>query len=81
MDLLTNLGWSNFYTCTTCSRSGPVQYWSNKSFPDYQVLVRPRKNTFTIWSKNMQIYGPAWFYTLESALKQFGIYEVVQKES
>jgi hypothetical protein len=77
MQLLLDLGWTNFHTCTTCSRYGPVQYWSNKAFPGYEIRVRTRKNTFTIVSKNMQIYGPAWVYTLESALKQFGIYEVV----
>jgi hypothetical protein len=74
MQLLIDLGWTNFHTCTTCSRYGPVQYWSNKAFPGYEIRVRTRKNTFTIVSKNMQIYGPAWVYSLVDVLKQFNLY-------
>lgn len=75
MQLLTNQGWKNYHTCTTCSRFGPVQYWSHATFKEYEIRIRPRKNTFTIWSKNLQIHGPAWLYTMESALKQFNIYD------
>lgn len=81
-ELLTIQGWKKFYECNTCSRFGPVQYYNNPLFKDYEIRVRPRKNTFTIWSKNMQIYGPAWLYEIESALKKFNIYvEVPASES
>jgi hypothetical protein len=77
MDLLIQQGWKNFYTCTTCSRFGPVQHWSSTKFPEYEIRVRTRRNTFTVWAKNMQIYGPAWNYSIESVLKQFNIYNEV----
>jgi hypothetical protein len=74
MQELLDQGWKNYHTCTTCSRSGPVQYWNNVRYPEYEIRVRTRRNTFTIWSKNLQVYGPAWLYQITDALKHFNIY-------
>lgn len=75
MQLLISQGWKNYHTCTTCSRFGPVQYWSHEVHKDFEIRVRIRKNTFTLLSRGMQIHGPAWTYQIESVLKQFNIYD------
>lgn len=72
MDLLKNQGWTMYYSCN-CNGT-PKEYWSHPSFPTYEIRTRPKRNTFSILSKNMIIHGPAWGYTLEQALKDFNIY-------
>lgn len=82
MQLLVDQGWTNYYNCNTCSRNGPVAHWNNPLYPDYDIRIRVRRGTFTLWSKNMQIHGPDWLYKLEAILKQFNIYaETTQKTS
>jgi hypothetical protein len=76
MQLLEVKGWTNHYTCNNCKGKGPLQYWINPAFPGYEVRVRTRRNTFSIYSKNMKVYGPEWLYKLEEALKKFNIYDV-----
>lgn len=71
-ELLTSQDWVNYYSCN-CGGT-PKEYWNNKAFPGYEVRTRPRRGTFTIWNKNIQIYGPEWAYQLEATLKKFEIY-------
>jgi hypothetical protein len=76
MTLLEAKGWTNHFTCNNCTGKGPLQHWINKSFPDYEIRIRTRRNTFSIYNKNMKVFGPDWFYKLEEGLKKFNIYEV-----
>lgn len=78
MQLLKDKGWKMFYSCM-CGGSRK-EYWSNDSFPGYEIRTRPRKQTFEIRSKNTRVLGPDFAYKLEDVLKKFEIYEPVQKE-
>jgi hypothetical protein len=71
MQALTDQGWIKYYECTVCS--GKKQYWSNKKYPGYEIRVRPRRNVFSLYNKNLIIAGPCWLYQMEATLKQFNL--------
>ena len=73
MQLLTDQGWTMYYSCM-CGGSQRL-HWSNVRYPGYEIRTRPRRNTFSIHSRNIRVAGPDFAYRLEGALKQFGIYE------
>ncbi len=71
MQTLIDNGWIKYYECNQCS--GRTQYWSNKNHPGYEIRVKARRNTFSIYNKNLIIAGPSWLYQIEATLKQFNL--------
>lgn len=71
MQLLIDKGWKNHYNCMCGGQ--PKQYWSHAAYPSYEIRIRPRRNSYTLWQNNHMIVGPDWNYNMESTLTKYGI--------
>lgn len=67
-DGLVSLGWIMFHECTTCS--GHVKHYNHPDKPGYQLKVKVKNNTFTIFKDNNLIAGPYWLFEVDKKLKQ-----------
>lgn len=70
-ELLTAKGWIMYYGCN-CNGSRREHY-KNDRYPNYEITIRPSKQTFRILHKNHVIVGPEWGNNLESKMKANGI--------
>jgi hypothetical protein len=71
MQVLTDNGWRMYYSCF-CGGS-LKEYYINKKYPGYEIRVRPKKNTFSIFLNNLIIHGPDFHYKLNDSLTRYGI--------
>jgi len=70
-ELLAGKNWKMFYSCH-CNGTYK-EYWRNQKYPDYQIITRPRKQTFSILSKNHVIVSPDWSYRMAEKMRDNGI--------
>ncbi len=68
---LESKGWKMYYECNTCS--GVRQYYSHTEKPGWEVRVRVRSNTFSLFLNNHKVSGPHYGYMLEEQLQKNGI--------
>jgi len=61
-------GWVMYYKCKC---SGGKEYYSNASFPGFEVRIRIKNNTFSIILSNMVIAGPFWGYQLKEMVDKY----------
>jgi hypothetical protein len=73
MQLLIDKGWKNYYyNCSGCKGS-PTQYWTSDKYKNYEIRIKTRRSTFTLYMNNLPIWGPDWLYKIGDTLKNYGI--------
>ncbi len=71
MQLLIDKGWKMYYSCMC--HGTLKEYWTKEKHKNYEIRIRPRRNTYSLLLNNMIIKGPDWLYKLENTLKEYGI--------
>lgn len=65
---LESKGWVMYYQCSQC---GGKQYFTNSSFPKYEVRAKPKTHIFSILLQGQVIVGPCHEYQLADKLAQY----------
>lgn len=77
IEVLTGLGWNNFFTCPDCGGQGNKRSWSNDKYLGYEVVTRDKFNTFRILFNNRVISGPWIAGVLTIKLQEQEIYAAI----
>lgn len=68
---LKDKGWVNYYSCNC---GGTLkQYWKNKKYPGWEMIIRPLRNSVQIMKNSRQVGVNIYLYQLEQKLTDYAI--------
>lgn len=71
IETLVAKGWKMYYSCH-CGGS-LKQYFKNKKYPGWHIIIRPSKKTATILKNNHIKASSIWLYQLDTKMTDYAI--------